>query len=558
MNRRKGVFATFGLVAVLLVGYVLAAALAFPSASLLSGAVGTRAPDSTVEALPEYTNRAVIEIRYAANGTAGSSGVFWTELYYRVPGKTNWTLYAPPWNPDGRWFGQLGFSTGALVEGTILFDTYYTGGEATYELSTRSVDRGYWYEAEPRNAKARTTLDTRPPQLFVASPTPQSWTREKTLKWIAVDEVSGVAAVEYDLDGTFVASSDQASGEAPLDLTSEGSHAVVVRAKDRAGNVALVPVAFHYDPNSPVLHITAPARDGYVNSKSVEVRWDADDTGSGLASLRLSVDSIPPIELAGATRAYTLQGLEERGHVVNLVATDLAGNVASETLSFGIDTKPPTVQLLAPRDGGYANRRDVQVLWLGSDEASGIAQFEVVLEGRDPVIVKNAASFTFTNVPDGARSFRVRAVDRAGNAGDATSRVTVDATAPSVEISSPNAGDTVYGPLEIGWSASDAGSGVEKVEFLYDDGVPTVVTGAQTHRVEGAALGPHFVLVRVWDRAGNSAEVGRAFAYGGATPPDGGPFNIGVVDFWLLMAAIAAIAVVSAYYAVRRRKRAQA
>lgn len=557
MNRRKGVLATFGTVALLLVGSVLAAALALPLASPFSGAIGARAPDSTVEALPEYTNRAVVEIEYAANGTAGSSGVFWTELYYRIPGKTNWTLYQPPWNPEGRWFGQLGFSTGALVEGTILFDTYYTGGEATYEFFTRAVDRGYWFESEPRDPKARTTLDTRPPQLFVASPAPQSWTRENRLKWVAVDEVSGVASVEYDLDGTFVASSDQASGEATLDLTS-GGHALAVRAKDRAGNVALVPVAFHYDPNSPSLHITAPVRDGYVNTKAVEVRWTADDADSGLASLRLSIDSVPPIELAGTTRAYTLQDLEERGHVVNLMATDLAGNIATETLSFGVDTRPPTVQLLAPRDGGYANRRDVQVLWLSTDEASGIVQFEVTLEGRDPVIVKNAASFTFTNVPEGARSFRVRAWDRAGNVGEGTARVTVDATAPTIEITKPNAGDTVYGPLDIGWSASDAGSGVEKVEFLYDDDVPTVVTGAQTHRVDGPALGPHFVLVRVWDRAGNSAEVGRAFAYGGAAPPGGGPFNVGAVDFWLLMFVITAIAGISAYYAVRRRKRTQA
>src|SRR3990170_5075699 len=240
MNRRKAALATSGFVALLMASYVLAAALVYPAALPLAVAGGSRAPDSTVGALPEYVNGHIIAIDYVSNGTSVQSGVFWTELWYRIPGITNWTLYAPPWNPEGRWFGALGFETGALVEGTIPFDTFYTGGEATYEFYTVAVDRGFWHEASPGRAKAKTTLDTHPPQLFIASPTPEAWTRERTLRWIASDEVSGVAGVEYDLDGVFAKASADASGSDDLNLTEQGSHAVVVRAKDRAGNLVEV------------------------------------------------------------------------------------------------------------------------------------------------------------------------------------------------------------------------------------------------------------------------------------------------------------------------------
>ena len=559
MSKRMAALATSGLVALLLAAYLVGATALFPPASPMAAASGGRTPASTLTPLPEFTREPVIDIAYVANGTAGSSGVFWVELHYRISGSDGWVLYAPPWNPEGRWYGALGFDAAGLAEGSIPFDTYYTGGEAAYEFSTVSVDRGYWIEAGPDRAKARTTLDTRPPNLFIATPTPGAWTREKLLTWVASDAVSGVAGVEVTLDALDPVASPEAEGSLELAISEEGDHVARVIASDRAGNTADVYVPFHFDPNAPSLAITSPVADSYSRQTSVEVAWTAGDSASGIASLRMSVDAGPAVDLAPDAVKHTLTGLAERMHSVTLVVQDLAGNFASQTVTFGVDESAPTLEILAPSDSSFANARDLRVLWLGHDAVSGVERYELTLDSGAVVRLGQSAGYTFPNVPEGSRVVRIVAYDRAGNHAEATTRVTVDVTAPVLTLSKPGAAEVVYGnQVDVAWTASDAGSGIARVEIVVDGRAPLVATGATTHAIESPAGGAHYVIVRAWDKAGNMQETGRAFTYGGSAPPSPGPFDIPTLDFWLAMLLVTAIAIALAYVAVRRRKKTQA
>ncbi|HKZ89531.1 MAG TPA: Ig-like domain-containing protein, partial [Thermoplasmata archaeon] len=147
------------------------------------------------------------------------------------------------------------------------------------------------------------------------------------------------------------------------------------------------------------------------------------------------------------------------------------------------------------------------------------------------------------------------ALDRAGNRAEASAAVTIDYTAPVVSITSPGAGTTVSGELTVGWSASDAGSGIARTELFLDEDAPRVVTEGTSYRIANPQVGPHVAIVRVWDAAGNVAEDSSAYAYAPGSVQ--GPLSLPALEFWLLMVLIGAIAVGSAYYAVRRRKRAQ-
>jgi len=92
----------------------------------------------------------------------------------------------------------------------------------------------------------------------------------------------------------------------------------------------------------------------------------------------------------------------------------------------------------------------------------------------------------------------------------ATYSVTVDATPPAVTISYPLAGSTVSGSrVTLSATATDAGSGVAKVEFIVDGALLATDTASPysaTWQLRRVAKGPHTITVRAYDRAGNRSE----------------------------------------------------
>ncbi|TLZ69983.1 MAG: hypothetical protein E6K14_08750, partial [Methanobacteriota archaeon] len=81
MSRRTAVLAALALTAFVLAVYFGPVGV-LPSPPFAT--VGAdRLPESELASLPEYTSQQVVSLNFTSHGTAGDSGVFWTELYYR-------------------------------------------------------------------------------------------------------------------------------------------------------------------------------------------------------------------------------------------------------------------------------------------------------------------------------------------------------------------------------------------------------------------------------------------------------------------------------------------
>jgi hypothetical protein len=555
-----------GLVVLALAVYVPAGAVSGPSA------LTTPEPDchgpltSWIEPLSPFSPKDVW-INFTVNGSSERNRLRWTELWYQESTTDAWVLYAPPWNPTGRWVlsGGKDHADGqedghhGTAQGTIIFDTTFTGGDGAYNLTTVAVGRHHQREPgppdEPATVKANTTVDSRPPTLFIPKPTPGSWTMSEWLDWLAVDDGSGVASVTISVDGKAPQTFATATGSMNMSLAEEGPHTVTVTAADWAGNAVTILVSFNYDREAPSLQITAPEPSEYFSTSSVDVEWTVSDEG-GIASLLLSVDNAAPVNLSNTTTSYALVGLAETTHVVGILAVDIAGNFASQMVSFSVDSTPPSVEIVSPTDGAYSNSHDLQAVWMGIDHGSGIDRYEVSLDGSAPIALRDTAGYVFPETGEGEHTITVTAYDRAGNAAEANATVSVDYTLPTIQVTDPEQGATVYGDVQVNWTASDAGSGIAAISVAVDGASTPVPPDTDTLALAPLSEGPHAVTVRIWDHAGNSNERTVAFLYGGQTPPGGpGTSGLPMTEFWIIMLIIAAIAVGSAYAAVRRHRR---
>ncbi|HET6711986.1 OmpL47-type beta-barrel domain-containing protein [Amycolatopsis sp.] len=345
-----------------------------------------------------------------------------------------------------------------------------------------------------------------------------------TVTLSATDAGSGVASVEYQLDG-----GTWTTYAAPVVVSAVGTHMLHYRATDVAGNTSEEGMA-HFtvvegpgDTTPPTVTASiAGNKDPAGNYLDVAtVSLSAADADSAVRSVEYQLDG-------GAWTAYTapVAVTAPGAHMLHYRATDVAGNVSPEGMAhFTVvrsDTTAPVVSASVAgtqdADGSYVGKATVTVT--ASDAGSGVAAVEYKVD---------SGAWTAYTAPVpvsavGSHTVGYRARDVAGNAsaeGSVSFTVVAggDTTAPSVALQvtgEQDGGWNYVGSATVTVTASDAGSGVGLVEYKVDSGAWTRYTAP----VVVSALGAHTVRARATDVAGNvSAELTGAFTVVAAPPP---------------------------------------
>ncbi|MEU0966238.1 Ig-like domain repeat protein, partial [Streptomyces sp. NPDC005917] len=203
-------------------------------------------------------------------------------------------------------------------------------------------------------------------------------------------------------------------------------------------------------------------------------------------------------------------------HSVSYRATDKAGNTSAvKSVSFTVvaappqDTTPPdtsaSVSGTKDASGNYVDSATVTVS--ASDSGSGVARTEYSLDSG--AYADYTAPVQVNGV--GRHTVSYRATDKAGNTSAVQSvSFTVvaappqDTTPPQVSASVSGTKDTsgnYVGSATVTVTASDSGSGVDKVEYSLDGG-PYL---PYTEPVAVNRAGSHTFLYRATDKAGNTS-----------------------------------------------------
>lgn len=208
---------------------------------------------------------------------------------------------------------------------------------------------------------------------------------------------------------------------------------------------------------------------------------------------------------ARTTHTTTLDGslyagspvANEGSHRVEVVATDGAGNTATATATFTLDTTSPVFSALLPADGAVGRTTPVTV----SGQVSADTE-SVTVAGQVATYAGGAFSRSGVVLTEGPNDVALVATDRAGNHGTRTLRLVLDTTGPAIAIASPAEGALV-GSLSVAVSGTATDANLETVTV---EGGPASLEPNGTFSRAGVTLaeGPNTLTATAKDKAGNT------------------------------------------------------
>jgi Domain of unknown function (DUF4082)/Bacterial Ig-like domain/Bacterial Ig domain len=311
---------------------------------------------------------------------------------------------------------------------------------------------------------------------------------------------SGIATFECRRDGG--SWSGCASPQTYASL-SDGAHSFEVKAIDKAGNADVSPEKFEWttDTTAPTTTIDS-GPPSFTSATAAEFTFSGDDGGgSGVASLQCRRDEGP---WNGCASPQSYAGLTNGPHSFEVKAIDKAGNAGATPAKFDwtVDTTEPTTTIDANPPSLSASA-DAELTFSGNDgPGSGIASFECRRDGG--AWAGCASPHTYASLSDGAHSFEVKAIDKAGNADASPAKFdwNVDTTAPATTIDSNPPLLSASVDAEFEFSGNDGlGSGVASFECRRDGGAWASCSSPQAYAL--LADGPHKFEVHAVDKAGN-------------------------------------------------------
>ena len=386
----------------------------------------------------------------------------------------------------------------------LAFSTTVTLKEGANSILLEATDRA----GNRGTASLTVTLDSTPPVAPLLNPIT---TPTRTATTVVSGQVEANSTVKLFSNSVLIATlKADAAGlfTVPNVALTEGNNPFAATSTDTAGNASPLstPLTVVLDTKAPVIMVTAPQAGMVVSAGQVAIRGAVDEP---LASLVINGASTP---LNNLSFEYLLT-LAAGDNSALITATDLAGNVATTTITIQRDSTPPKVVITTPLNGLLTNSPQIQVGGTVDDSEATLTV------GGAAVTIANKAFSAGYVLGDGDNNIQVKAVDKAGNEGTAAVTVTLDAQPPMVVLSAP-ATATAGTDVQITVNATDNRS-LTLVDLSADGALlwsaaPNSATASQSVslRLSPALTSGATVTVRAraLDAAGNSGSVSAVIA----------------------------------------------
>ncbi len=325
-----------------------------------------------------------------------------------------------------------------------------------------------------------------------------------TLLTLAVVDRSGtgIRRTAYRIDG-----GSWQDYTSPFVLAGEGDHLVEFFSEDNVGNVeAIQSTSLVVDDTGPAATVAPGTPNDTATDTWVTSSTPVSILATDLGPVPVGVDRVDYRVWSGTWSAWSPYSTPftvppEGRRYVEWRASDHLGNTGAGNRSLIVDDTPPAsaFALSGPTvtDSARFVTSATQIALSSTDGGVlpvGVATLVYSLDGTTWSPYSTAISLTGA---DGPRALYFRGTDRLGNAESTrVLNVVLDNTPPTTTIAIPE------GPLSVasrfGLSATDAGCGVDTIEYRVDGGA------WQTYQAPFALpIGDHVVGYRSADRLGN-------------------------------------------------------
>ncbi|QHV94573.1 FG-GAP-like repeat-containing protein [Spirosoma endbachense] len=259
-------------------------------------------------------------------------------------------------------------------------------------------------------------------------------------------------------------------------LSQSGSYSLVATSSCNSLTTNAFTLTVNNPPAAPT--VSTPANGGYFNDSTPECSGTAPANSTVLVYIDNGLSGSTTAGQTGNWSYSPATSLTDAPHTVHAIAR-LNGldSPQSNTNSFTVDTAPPetTFSTTPPL---ITNSTSALFRYSNSD---AISTFQVSLDGSD-YESKSSTNQSYSGLAEGEHTFRVRAVDRAGNVDPtpATYTWTIDTTPPSVTITSSGgpSGSSITGPVTLTIAFSEAVTDFEVGDLSASNATLTDFTGS--------------------------------------------------------------------------------
>ena len=415
-------------------------------------AVSSYGDTSTQGAASENVDTKKPSVSIEVSGTAGSNNWY-------TSGSVTGTATDPT---PGSGISKITYSLDGGAATT--YSSPLTLAAGSHTVSMTAIDNAGWTNSESKTINVD-LLDPTISSLVSGTIGSNSWYMTNAiLTGSASDPTPGSGLDTFTISDNGGAFTDF-TGSASL---TDGSHDVILRAKDIAGRVSTDEKTILVDTQKPSVSMDVsgtPGSNGWYTSANLSVIATDPTPGSGISKITYALDG-------GATTTYSSPlALSAGTHTLSITATDNAGWTDTESKTINVDLHDPTISSLVSGTVGSNSWYITDAVLTGSASdprpGSGLDTF---------TISDNGGTYTdFTgsiNLADGTHDVILRAKDIAGRVSTDEKTINVDTKKPSISttIAGKLGTNSWYFDATVYSSATDPtpGSGINTFEYSLD------------------------------------------------------------------------------------------